>query len=331
MLNPIHVHLFVPFCSRKLAPSSYRWAETYRTMQVVPPSYRQVIGATFANFAIPNWGTYESLFSSLSDKSPIKSPINPHQSPYLVVITCYKSSLNLHLPIILTFSPCFPWFFLYVSLRFPAGDLPWQAVGHGPGGRLRSASGASRRRGAEGGGCADAGDAADGGKGYLFSFFLCFVCGRFCFFWGGSWFYAFLFSAFLASLLFCFSDFLPLCFFACLLFCFLFFLLHSFSAFCFPCFPASLLFLLLCFSAFLLFAFPALLLLCFPCFSAFVLLCLSTSTILRSFFFSRVFLLLYFLLLCFFASCLYGFFVFYFLLLHFFLFASQIKTYLERP
>ena len=47
-----------------------------------PISYRQVIEATFANLAIPNWGTYESLFSSLSDKSPI----NPHQSPYLVVI-----------------------------------------------------------------------------------------------------------------------------------------------------------------------------------------------------------------------------------------------------
>ena len=83
-----------------------------------------------------------------------------------------------------------------------------------------------------------------------------------------------------------------------------------FYAFLFLWFSASLLFLLLCFSAFCCSCFFAFLLLCFPCFSAFVLLCLSTSTILLFLFFSHVFLLLYFLLLCFFASCLCCLFVF---------------------
>ena len=76
---------------------------------------------------------------------------------------------------------------------------------------------------------------------------LFFFRGRFCFFGGGSWFYAFLFLWCSASLLFCFSAYTAS----------LLFLLFCFSAFCFPCFsafPASLLFcfllfLLLCFSA----------------------------------------------------------------------------------
>ena len=127
--------------------------------------------------------------------------------------------------------------------------------------------------------------------------FIYLFAAGFGFFWG-SWFYAFEFLGFSASLLFCFSAFL--------LFCFL----------------LSLLFLLLCFSAFCFSCFFAFLLLCFPCFSAFVLLVLSTSTILLFLLFSHVFLLLYVLLLCFFASCLCCLFVFHVLLLYSVLFVS---------
>ena len=85
-------------------------------------------------------------------------------------------------------------------------------------------------------------------------------------------FLVFLVICFPVSLIFCFSAFCFPCFPASLLF-----LLLCFSAFCFPCFPASLLFLLLCFSASLLFASPA-----FPasllfCFLLFLLLCFSAS------------------------------------------------------
>ena len=48
----------------------------------------------------------------------------------------------------------FPWF----SHGFPAALLPpWQATGHGAGGRLRAPAGAAGRGGAEGAGRADAG------------------------------------------------------------------------------------------------------------------------------------------------------------------------------
>ena len=109
-------------------------------------------------------------------------------------------------------------------------------------------------------------------------------------FFGGSWFYAFLFLWFSAFLLLCFSAFCFPCFFAfpaSLLFCFLFFLLL--------CFSASLFSLLLCFCTSGPFHFY--------------------SIIVLVLFFSHVFLLLYFLLLCFFASCIYCLFVFHFLLL----------------
>ena len=81
-------------------------------------------------------------------------------------------------------------------------------------------------------------------EGYLFSFLCLFFRGRFWIFLG-SWFYAFLFLCFSASLLTlllcfsCFSAFLLLC-----LHCFSAFLLFAFSAsllFCFSVFPASLL------------------------------------------------------------------------------------------
>ena len=113
----------------------------------------------------------------------------------------------------------------------------------------------------------------------------------------GSWFYAFQFLWFSASLLFCFSAFpasLLFCFSAFLasrLFCFLLPLLLCFSWF--SAFPASrffcfLLSLLLCFSwfsAFLLFAFPASLLFCFSVFPASLLLYFCAFLLLLFYFF----------------------------------------------
>ena len=149
--------------------------------------------------------------------------------------------------------------------------------------------------------------------------------------WEGYWFLVFFFGFLLicwipvallfcwscsctpASVLFCFSVFLPFAFPASLLFCFFASLLVL--CLCFSCFSA--------FPAFLLFAFPASLLFLLLFFSAIVLLCLSTYTILLFLFFSHVFLLLHFLLLCFFTSCLYCLSLFFnFLLLSSFLFVS---------
>ena len=90
-----------------------------------------------------------------------------------------------------------------------------------------------------------------GGRAIYFRFFLCFVCGMF-FFWGGSWFYAFLLLWFSASLLLCLSAFLLFAFPASLLLCFSCFsafLLLCFSALLLFCFAASLFSMLLCFCA----------------------------------------------------------------------------------
>ena len=96
-------------------------------------------------------------------------------------------------------------------------------------------------------------------------------------FFGGSWFYAFLFLLIPVSLIFCLSASLLFCFSA-----FLLFLLSAFLLLCFSCFSAFLLLCFSCFSAFLLLCF------CFPFFSAcpaslllcfllFLLLCFSAS------------------------------------------------------
>ena len=108
-----------------------------------------------------------------------------------------------------------------------------------------------------------------------------FFCGRFCFFWGGSWFSAFL--------LLCISSFLLLCFSDSLLFCFSASPLLCFSAFLLFAFPASLIFCVFFFSSFLLFAF-------FSCFSAFLLLCF------HCFFAFPLLFCLFSLLFCFFVS-----------------------------
>ena len=98
-------------------------------------------------------------------------------------------------------------------------------------------------------------------NGGLFIYF--FFAAGLGFFWG-SWFYAFLFLWFSASLLFYFSAYI-----ASLLFCFLLSLLLCFS----------------CFSAFLLFAFPASLLFCFSVFPASLLLYFCAFLLLLFYFF----------------------------------------------
>ena len=111
-----------------------------------------------------------------------------------------------------------------------------------------------------------------------------FFCGRFWILFWGSWFYAFLFLWFSASLLLCFS-------------CFSAFLLFAFPAsllFCFSVFPASL---LLYFCAFLLLLF-------YFFFSSVMCFCCCTSCSFASLLpVSTV--SVFFIVLCFILFCLY--------------------------